>query len=292
MLVAMPDPTALGAFLRARREGLSPAEVGLSGSGRRRTPGLRREEVAALAGVSIDYLVRLEQGRDTHPSAAVLAAIADALRLSPDERHHLHKLTLLSTTPELCPTIEPPVREVSPTIRLLLDRLGPTPAFVKGPMYELLAWNATWERLAEPIGYLDDRDDPNVLRFIFLHPGARAALPDWDLVADEMVQALRAAAPRLGVEPRFAALLAELEGDTAFAERWRAHRVSRKRSRTKRVVHPTVGELRIDLEVLDLPDPADDRLVDQSLVVWLPADEATEEAIRRATGGGAALRAV
>src|SRR5262249_45748422 len=124
------DRPTLGAFLRARREQLTPAEVGLpvgAGTGRRRTPGLRREGVATLAGVSIDYLVRLEQGRDIHPSAAVLAAIATALRLSDDERAHLRRLAAISGTPGLCPAGVVAGRQVEPSVRALLDRLDPTP---------------------------------------------------------------------------------------------------------------------------------------------------------------------
>lgn len=287
MLVAMAEPTALGEFLRARREGLSPGEVGLPDSGRRRTPGLRREEVAALAGVSIDYLVRLEQGRDTNPSYSVLAAIAEALRLSDDERHHLLKLGAVTAIPELCTEMDPPVREVAPTVRLLLDRLDPTPAFVSGPMFDILAWNAAWEQLVAPLGLLEHPTDPNLARFTFLHPGARSTYPDWDDSADEQAHGLRAMAPRFSSEPRFQALLADLEDAPGFAERWSAYGVAEKRRRTKRVVHPAVGELRIAHEVLELPDSADQRVI-----VWLPADDATDDALRRATVGTSTLRAV
>src|SRR5690606_23696408 len=105
-----------GRFLRARREELRPSDVGLPDTGRRRTPGLRREEVAALAGLSIDYLIRLEQGRDRRPSAPVVAALADALRLDADERLHLEKLAACASTPELCPMGSGPVDTVPPSV--------------------------------------------------------------------------------------------------------------------------------------------------------------------------------
>jgi transcriptional regulator with XRE-family HTH domain len=286
MLVPMADAPTLADFLRARRERLSPADVGLPDSGRRRTPGLRREEVAALAGVSIDYLVRLEQGRDTNPSASVLLALADALQLGEDERRHLYKLTHVASAPEMCPTYQSPERDVGPTVRQLLDRLG-APAFVVGPFFDVLAWNASWEQLVGPIGLLDDRAEPNLARFTFLHPRARAAYPDWEASADEQAHGLRSVEVPFSREPRFQALLADLQEAPAFAERWSAHGVGAKRRRTKRVVHPTVGELRIAHEVLDLPDGNGQRVV-----VWLPADEATDDAIRRATVGESALRAV
>lgn len=281
------DRPALAEFLRARREALSPGEVGLPDSGRRRTPGLRREEVAALAGVSIDYLVRLEQGRDTHPSASVLLAIADALRLTEEERHHLFVLTKVANEPQMCPAYQPPTREVTATVRQLLDRLDPTPAFVLGPLFDVIAWNPSWEQLVGPIGLLDDRDDPNLARFTFLHPRARAAYPDWGASADEQANGLRAVELRFAEEPRFQRLLADLQGAPAFVERWSAHRVASKRARTKRVVHPLLGELLIAHEVLELPDANGQRVV-----VWLPGDDATDDAIRRATVGGSTLRAV
>src|SRR5260370_678680 len=130
----MTEPSELGAFLRARREALHPADVGLVDNGRRRTPGLRPEEVAALAGVSIDYLTRIEQGRDVNPSVAVLAALAVALRFGDEERTHMAKLAAIGHSRDLCPTATPLVDDVSPGVRHLLDALGSTPAFVLGPI--------------------------------------------------------------------------------------------------------------------------------------------------------------
>ena len=120
----------LGTFLRSRREAVTPAEVGLPDGPRRRTPGLRRAELATLAGVSVDYLIRIEQGRDTHPSPQVLAALAEALRLSEDDLNHLRQLAVISNGVELCPHARAAARAVRPTVRAVLERLEPAPAFV------------------------------------------------------------------------------------------------------------------------------------------------------------------
>ena len=168
----MLDQTDLGAFLRARREALTPADVGLRDSGRRRTPGLRREEVAALAGVSIDYLVRLEQGRDTRPSPSVISALSDALLLDEDARHHLGLLAMISSGPELCPSVPDSARVVPATVTALIERLDPTPAVVLTPYGDVLAANDAMRALGAPLG-LFDRPQPNVAWFTFLDPRAR-----------------------------------------------------------------------------------------------------------------------
>jgi transcriptional regulator with XRE-family HTH domain len=277
-------PSELADFLRARREHLTPADVGLPDSGRRRTPGLRREEVAALAGVSIDYLIRLEQGRDSNPSPAVLAAIARALRLGDDERMHLMHLAHVGSSPGLCPEFQP-ARTVGPTVRMLLDRLDPTPAFVTGPFFDVLALNESWGRLVEPLGVLD-HPEPNLARYTFLHAGARAAYPEWSATADEQASVLRVMSLPYGDDPRFRALLDELRDAPGFAERWAAHRVAQKRRGTKRIAHPA-GEVRVAYEVLPLPDGDG-----ASLITWLPADEAADDLLRRAVQPAAGLRAV
>lgn len=265
----MPDANELGGFLRMRREQLQPADVGLPANGRRRTPGLRREEVAALAGVSIDYLVRLEQGRDRNPSIAVVNALAEALHLDGDERKHLAKLAACASAPEMCPLGSGPVDEVPATLRALLDRLDPTPAVLVGPWYQVLAYNPAWERVVGSLGVLDG-PSPNLARFTFLDPRAREVFPRWVDAADEQVAVLRDAVIRWRADARMQALMDDLLPLPEFAERWRAHDVARKRRGTKVIRHPEAGELRIDYEVLLLPDGTDQRLV-----TWLPADEAT-----------------
>jgi transcriptional regulator with XRE-family HTH domain len=271
------ERTELAGFLRARREQLQPADVGLRDSGRRRTPGLRREEVATLAGMSIDYLVRLEQGRDVNPSASVITALAGALRLSEDDRLHLARLARCSgSESELCPTKTALVDVVAPTVKLLLDRLDPTPTFVVGPANDVLAWNRSWQKLVEPIGLLDGTP-PNLARFVFADPRAHDAYPDWSRAADEQVSRLRAASLRWNEDVRFMALVAELSDLPEFASRWSAHVVSEKHRGTKRLDHPLVGELRVAYEVLLLPDDGEQRLIS-----WFPADDASAVALRTA----------
>jgi transcriptional regulator with XRE-family HTH domain len=273
----MSETSELGAFLRARRERLSPTDVGLPDRGRRRTPGLRREEVATLAGVSVDYLIRLEQGRDTNPSAPVVAALADALRLTDDERFHLMKLAAAAGNEELCPRGRVN-NDVSAGIRLLLDRLGPTPAFVVDLVGDVLAWNTAWEALVRDMGLLDD-ESPNLARFVFRDARARDVYADWTVAADEQVARLRTAKLLRRDDPTFDALLAELDAVDGFAERWQAHSVGEKRSGQKRLRHPTAGLLAIDYEVLHVGDS------EQQLVAWLPGDERTDAAIRQLSGG-------
>lgn len=263
----MADAGAFGTFLRARRERLTPAEVGLVTSPRRRTPGLRREELATLADVSIDYLIRLEQGRDTRPSAAVLVALADALRLTEDERLHMVSLVAHTVNEPLCPTTVSPSPTVAPTVRQLLDGLGRTPAFVTGPQNDVLAWNAAWQAVAGPLGMLDG-EPPNLARYVFLHPSAATVLTDWARAADEEASRLRAASTRWGADPGLAALVDELSGASEqFRVRWSSHAVSEKRRGGKRLTHPDAGELRVDYEVLLLADENDQRLT-----TWLAAD--------------------
>jgi transcriptional regulator with XRE-family HTH domain len=265
----MPDRPALAEFLRARREQLRPADVGLPSTGRRRTPGLRREELATLAGVSIDYLVRLEQGRDTNPSTAVLYSLANALRLSDEERAHLFKVAAISHSPELCPYSVGLVNEVAPNVRQLLERLDPTPAVVVGPASHVLEWNPAWEAVVRPLGILDTAS-PNLAQYVFFDPRSRAAFVDWDATATEQVGNLRAARVRLGPNMAFEGMIERLLDVPEFASRWSAHAVAEKRRGDKRLVHPDAGELRLAFEVLLVPDDGDQRLV-----TWFAADDET-----------------
>ena len=268
----------LGAFLRSRREAVSPTEVGLPVGPRRRTPGLRRAELATLAGVSVDYLIRLEQGRDTNPSAQVLAALADALRLNEDDREHLRTLAAVTTAGmQLCPGARAAARAVRPTVQAILDQFEPSPAFVMNHLADLLAWTQGYDRLARPLGILDG-DEPNLLWFTFTDERARTAYPDWDEIADEQ-------AANLFTESRgpddARALAADLAraGGAEFTTRWDRHPVARKRSGVKRLAHPEVGVLRLAFETLELADT--DR---QRLVVYLPADAASAAGLDRLAG--------
>jgi transcriptional regulator with XRE-family HTH domain len=277
----------LGAFLRGRREAVTPAEAGLPTGARRRTPGLRRAELATLAGVSVDYLTRLEQGRDRNPSAEILGALADALRLSRSERIHLRMLAKTGDGASCRGlAVDPPNRTVRPTVQALLDRLEPAPAYVADRLGDVLACTTGYRQLAGPLGLLDG-DRPNLVRFVFTDPRARTAYPDWERVADERVAALPVLARHS--DPYLAELVDELTvtAGAAFTGRLRAAGVPRLTG-VERLAHPAVGELRLAYEMLDLPD-ADD----QRLVVLLPADDASSAALDRLTGrrpGG--LRAV
>jgi transcriptional regulator with XRE-family HTH domain len=263
---------ALGAFLRARREAISPAAVGLPTGSRRRTPGLRREELASLAGISVEYLTRLERGSDRRPSAQVVGALADALDLSPDERVHVHRMVKVGSG-EVCAQAHPPSRTVRPTVLALLDRLEPAPALVLAPHGDVLACTAGFRRLAAPIG-LFDAEEPNLVRFVFGDTRAHTAFPDWERVADERAAALRAAAD-LG--DRTAAALADelsiFEG-AEFGRRYAAGGVLPAWTGVERWEHPIAGSLRLAFESLTLPGSEEQRLV-----AYLPADAATSDAL-------------
>ena len=270
----------LGPFLRARRERTSPRDVGLPDSGRRRTPGLRREEVATLAGVSVDYLVRLEQGRDVHPSAEVLAALADAMRLTEDERMHLMKLGVKSGNEAFCPAQLAMLLDVPATVVALLDALDPTPAFVLSPAADVLAWNASWATVVHGIGLLEGGlpSDPT-------SPGSCSATPP---PGGRSPSGGRSPTNRRGdcagparsgpIDEHFAAVVDGLAVEPEFAVRWDAHPVAERRRGQLRLDLPEVGELALAYEVLELPD------AEQQLVSWLPADEDAAARLERITG--------
>jgi transcriptional regulator with XRE-family HTH domain len=263
---------ALGAFLRARREAIRPAAVGLPPGSRRRTPGLRREELATLAGISVEYLTRLERGSDRRPSAQVIGALAEALGLSPEERVHVYRM-VKTVSGEVCAQADPPPRAVRPTVLAMLERLEPTPALVVAPHHDVLACTDGFRRLATPIG-LFDAAEPNSVRFVFGDARAHRAYPEWERVADERAAALRAAAD-LG--DRTAAALADelsITEGTEFARRYAVGGVLPAWTGVERWEHPTAGPLRLAFESLLLPGPEEQRLV-----VYLPADTATSAAL-------------
>nr|WP_205830337.1 helix-turn-helix domain-containing protein [Microbispora sp. CL1-1] len=279
----------MGEFLRSRREAVTPAEVGLPGGGRRRTPGLRRSELATLAGISVEYLTRLEQGRDRHPSVPVLAALADALRLSSDDRLHLlHHFKAADGAGRLVgPCQGPPAQSVRPTVRALLDRLEPAPAVVVNRLGDVLAHTNGYERLAGPIGLLDRRP-PNLVRYVFADPRAKAAYPEWDRVAGERLAALKPGISR--EDPHVERLVNELTlaVGAPFTDRLATPPGPPRRTGLERLAHPEAGELRLAYETLGLS--GDDS---QVLIAYLPADDATAARLDRLTGRHpGALRAV
>lgn len=245
---------------------------------RRRTPGLRRSELATIAGVSVDYLIRLEQGRDTNPSAGVVDALAEALQLGHDDRIHLKRLTAITQNPGLCDSRPDPATAVRPMVAELLERLAATPAIVLNDLADLLAWTPAYETIGGPVGILD-RTPPNLLRFTFGDDRARTVYPDWVRVADEQVANLRAAFPVDDpIGDQLVAELTELAGDE-FVDRWNRRQVTRKGTGTKRIVHPAVGELRLAYETMTLSDDAPQRVV-----VYFGADEETARLLDQLAG--------
>lgn len=255
------DKQGLGAFLRSRRERLRPLDVGLPSGPRRRTPGLRREEVAVLAHISTEYYVRLEQARAPRPSGEVLAGIADALRLTDAESDHLH--VLAGTAPSRTRLHR---RDVRPSILALLERLPSTAGFVMSAVFEVLAWNDLAAALMEDFAGLDPKDR-NLARWAFLGPPrpGTALYGDSD-AADfrhHVVMELRATLARYPRDPEVAGLVDELrEASPDFVRLWERHDVQAARTLTKTFRHPAVGEVTVDCDVLTLTDR------DQHLVLY------------------------
>ncbi|WP_433268839.1 helix-turn-helix transcriptional regulator [Actinosynnema sp. CS-041913] len=239
----------LGEFLRTRRARVRPDDVGLPGGGRRRVPGLRREELALLAGVSVDYYMRLEQGRTPAVSDAVLDAVARVLRLDETERVHLRNLVRPTTARKAVP------QRVRPGLRRLLDSMEEVPAFVMGRRTDLLAWNALADAL---YGFSDFEPDMlNNARHTFLQPETRRFYRDWPAVAADTVATLRLDAGRHPDDARLAELVGELSvKDETFRKLWAQHAVLEKTHGVKLIRHPVVGDLDLDYEMLRLPgDP-------------------------------------
>jgi transcriptional regulator with XRE-family HTH domain len=258
----------LADFLRRRRRAIRPAEVGLADGPRRRTTGLRREEVALLAGMSVDYVVRLEQGRSSQPSTQLLGALARALRLSDDERDHLFHLA--GHRP---PTADGVARLARAGLLRLLDLLGDAPALVTSDLGEVLAQNrASLLLTGDHSGFTGDR---RYLAFRwFTEPDMRAHQPpeDRDSQSRSLVADLRATAGRRTGDPVVAGLVERLQAASAeFRRLWAEHEVAVRRANRKTVVHPRVGRIRVDCETLVTPDQG------QQLVVLTPADDDARE---------------
>ena len=263
----------LGLFLRSRRESIDPATVGLPAGSRRRTPGLRRSEVAALAGVSVEYVTRLEQGRDRHPSPPVLGALADVLRLTGNDRVHLYRLTKGAGTSFPCRADMTPSRVLRPTVRLLIERLEPSLAVLVNHLGDVVARTHAFTTFAEPLGLLDT-EPPNLLRYVLTSARSRTVFPEWPAVADHWVATLKEGPFR--ADPYVAALADELSVTAGDEFTSRVSTVPGVPALTGilRVTHPALGPLTLAYESLELP--ADDSL---RLIVYLPADPATTRAL-------------
>ncbi|MGW8851204.1 helix-turn-helix transcriptional regulator [Streptomyces xiamenensis] len=244
----------LGDFLRARRAGLGPQDVGMPSYGQRRVPGLRREEVAVLAGVNADYYARLEQGRERHPSAQILDALADALRLDTDAREHLHRLA--GTTPGH--RFTPPAGDrVDPALRDLIDGYPGAPAFVISHTLDILAANALAQALHSPFGQPD-----NLARMAFLDPAGRDFYTRWDATAEALAGHLRQAAGPDPDHPRLRALVRELTARSPeFSRLWNAHTVRGKTRAAKHLHHPDVGPLTLTYHAFDVREAPGRQLI-------------------------------
>lgn len=240
--------TVLGEFLKAHRARVTPEDAGLPTHTQRKVKGLRREEVAVLAGVSADYYARLEQGRETNPSAQVLDALSRALKLDSDARAHLHRLAGVVAE-------EGHVTEVvSPALRRLMSGMHDMPAFVMSSLLDILAMNALADALYEPFTPAD-----NAARMAFLDPAAKSFYPRWRWVAQSTVAHLRGTAdPK---SPRLRKMVETLNESPVFRELWEQHEVRGKTQDAKDFVHPAVGPLTLTYHSFDVREAPGQHLV-------------------------------
>jgi transcription regulator MmyB-like protein/helix-turn-helix protein len=265
--------TPLGDFVRAKRDGTAPEDLGLPASARRRAPGLRRSELAARAGISPEYLTRIEQGRDRRPSGAVVNALADALSLDPAERRHLTYLAKISggaCTGRRHPG--PPPRQVRPEVRQVLRLLEPAAAVLTNRLGDLLDGTASFRAVMTGTGLLEG-EPANLTRYVFTDPRARDTFPDWGQIADEQAFSLWLG-PSVASYEWFRAELAPVAG-TEFTRRLGQHLPPP--GGPLRMRHPAVEhDLTWHRETLEL-SPHDE----QQLVIYLPADQVTSETLAR-----------
>jgi transcriptional regulator with XRE-family HTH domain len=255
----------LAAFLRSRRERIRPEQVGLPRSRRRRTPGLRREEVAQLAGVGVTWYTWLEQGREINPSPQVLEAIARTLRFDSHERTHLFTLAGIATVP-----VVDECDALCPTGRLLLEKLEPYPACVLNARWDVLAYNRPYASFFSDLDEIPV-EERNCLWLSFTHPEWRRVIVDWDETVGRMVAEYRAAMAEHVDDPAWRGLVDRLlDASPQFAAYWDRHEVLRMQSRTKRTMHPSAGLLTVDYTNLWL-----DQQLGTRIVAFTPADEQT-----------------
>ncbi|WP_431677679.1 helix-turn-helix transcriptional regulator [Kitasatospora sp. KL5] len=271
----MSTASSLNDFLRSRRARLRPQDVSLPEyGGTRRVAGLRREELAQLAGVSVDYYTRMEQGRVANPSEAVLDSLARALRLTEDETRHLHQLARPRRTARSARPQPPRPQKVRPMLQRLLDELHDVPAFVMGRRMDVLAWNAAACALLGDYSLLDPAER-NVARITFLDPAARTLYADWTSCARENVAYLHLQAGQRPDDPLLASLIGELSVKSQDFRRWWAeHPVQDKTSGTKRFHHPLVGDLELAYETLRTADDPDQALVTYAADPGTPSHDA------------------
>jgi transcriptional regulator with XRE-family HTH domain len=282
--VVVDNRNEIRQFLSSRRARITPEQAGLpTYGGNRRVPGLRREEVALLAGVSVDYYTRLERGNLGGVSEAVLDALARALQLDEAERGHLFDLARAATTTAR-PRRRPAQQRVRPGVQRILDAMD-APADVRNGRRDILAANRLGYALYSEL-YLDPVRPANVARFVFLSPRAREFFPDWEDTANDLVANLRTEAGRNPHDRALQDLVGELSTRSQeFRTRWAAHNVRQHHTGRKRLHHPVVGDLELTYEVLALP--ADPGL---SLVVYSAAPgSASQDGLRLLASWAATL---
>lgn len=269
----MLNRAELAAFLRTRRERLSPRDVGLPDGQRRRTPGLRRQEVAQLAGLSVDYYIRLEQARGPRPSRHVLSALARAFMLTTDEREYLFRVAGEEPSPAQVPS-----HEVPASIRYLIDVMPETPAYVVSATYDILAWNRLATFFVGDLSRFAE-GDRNMVRWMFARPADDRYWDDEHALAftRSVVADLRAAYARYPRDRSIAALTGELLAlSPHFAAMWAEHEVGGRHPLVKSVDHPLTGPIEFECQVLQIAD------TDQRLIAYVAAPgSATQLAFRR-----------
>jgi transcriptional regulator with XRE-family HTH domain len=276
---AAPPPSARHAeltdFLRTRRAQVTPEQVGLEANGRRRTPGLRREEVAQLAGVGLSWYTWLEQGRDIHPSAHVLDAIARVLALDAAERAHLFHLARVELP---LPEGDYP-RQASPELRAIVAGLVPHPAFVTGPRADLLAWNRPAVAVFTDFGAMPP-EGRNLLRWLFADPARDHTAATWEDTAKHTLARFRAQHARRPDDPSFAALIEELSAASPeFRAWWPRHEVVAEQAGTKTIEGHALGTLRLHhLQSTPTSDP------ELRLTMYVPADAETRRILASRPG--------
>ncbi|MFD6060498.1 helix-turn-helix transcriptional regulator [Rhodococcus wratislaviensis] len=240
-------------FLRTRRDRITPDQAGIIGGGRRRVPGLRREEVAMLAGVSVEYYARMERGDLTGVSPEILDSIARALQFDDAECDHLADLARAAGPPPPRRRKRPTEQTVTPTLQRFLDAVTGAPMWVRDRRMDFIAANPLGRALYAPM-LEDPANRGNTARFTFLNPAAQIFFPDWEQNADNIVATLRTYAGQNPLDKPLTDLIGELvtRSDT-FRHRWAAHIVRHHRGGIKRIHHPAVGDLEFSYEAMDLP---------------------------------------
>ena len=257
----------LGDYLGTRRARVTPADVGMPSSGHRRVPGLRREEVALLAGTSVDYYVRLEQGRERSPSAQVLEALAVALRLDDDQRRHLFDLAGVTLRPRSAAVPD----RVDPSLLQLMSSWPDNPALVYNRAYDVLASNEIADALFGHWTF-----SRNLMQIVFMDPGARSFYVDWTEVARNSTAGFRIGHGHAPNDPRVREVLAGLlETSAEFRELWARHDARGKSVERKRFDHPAVGPLTLTMQTFDVRSSPG-----QELVVYHAEPGSSAEALR------------